>query len=106
MFRHALFAATLAAPCVAPSAQQQALPAPTVDYRSAFDGYRPWRVEPRRDWREVNAEVGRLGGHAGHLRAGAAAPAAAPTPATGSRPTPPAQSGQGAHHGHAPEPRR
>lgn len=38
-------------------------------YRSALDGFRPYRAdEPLRDWREVNDEVGRLGGHIGHLR--------------------------------------
>ncbi len=37
-------------------------------YRSALEGFRPYRAdEPLRDWREVNAEVGRLGGHMGHM---------------------------------------
>ena len=37
-------------------------------YRSALDAYRPYRAdEPLRDWREVNEEIGRLGGHMGHL---------------------------------------
>ena len=42
----------------------QALPA----YRSALGEYRPYRLdEPLRPWKEANDEVGRLGGHMGHL---------------------------------------
>lgn len=82
-FRHALASAALAASAVAgawaagpaaPTAPRladpklQALPplkpAPTQDPAAA-------------DWRERNALVERLGGHAGHLRAPAAAPSAA-----------------------------
>jgi hypothetical protein len=41
-------------------------------YRSVLDGYGRYRAdEPLRDWREVNDEVGRLGGHGGHLQGGA-----------------------------------
>ena len=37
-------------------------------FRSALEGYRPYRAdEPLRDWREINDEVGRLGGHQGNL---------------------------------------
>jgi hypothetical protein len=37
-------------------------------YRSALNGYRPYRAdEPLRPWRDANDEVGRLGGHMGHL---------------------------------------
>ena len=59
--------------------------APPVAYRSAFEGYRPFKEEPIADWRKVNEEVraagghigimGGAGGHAGH-GAGAAKPAA------------------------------
>lgn len=43
-------------------------------YRSAFEGYRPFQDEKLAPWREVNDEVGRVGGqigifgggHAGH----------------------------------------
>lgn len=98
MFRHIL-AAVVAAAASSASAQS-ASTTPLIDYRSAFDGYRPWSTEPLRDWREVNDEVGRLGGHAGHLRGSLApaiarpsdgrsppAPAAAPSTST---PSPPA----------------
>ncbi len=37
-------------------------------FRSALEGYRPYRAdEPLRNWREINDEVGRLGGHQGNL---------------------------------------
>jgi hypothetical protein len=41
---------------------------PPVQYRSAFEGYRPWGAPQPANWRAVNDEVLRLGGHAGHLR--------------------------------------
>lgn len=36
-----------------------------VEFRSAFEGYRPFVEQERRDWREANEEVGAAGGHAG-----------------------------------------
>jgi len=39
--------------------------APT-EYRSAFDGYRPYAEQEPRDWRGANDEVREAGGHAGH----------------------------------------
>ena len=39
---------------------------PPVEYRSAFEGYRPFSVEELRDWRKSNDEVGAAGGHASH----------------------------------------
>ena len=39
--------------------------APPVTYRSAFEGYRLFRDEAIADWRAVNEEVGRVGGHIG-----------------------------------------
>ena len=42
----------------------QALPV----YHSPLSEYRPYRVdEPLRPWKDANDEVGRLGGHMGHL---------------------------------------
>jgi hypothetical protein len=38
---------------------------PPTEYRSAFEGYRPFADEERRDWRKSNEEVGAAGGHAG-----------------------------------------
>lgn len=44
--------------------EARALPA----YRSPLSEYRPYRVdEPLRPWKDANDEVGRLGGHMGHL---------------------------------------
>jgi len=39
---------------------------PTVEFRSAFEGYRPFAEQDVRDWRKSNEEVGAAGGHAGH----------------------------------------
>jgi hypothetical protein len=38
---------------------------PPVEFRSAFEGYRPYADEELRDWRKSNEEVGAAGGHAG-----------------------------------------
>jgi len=61
---------------------------PTLRYESAFAGYRRQAEEKLVPWREANEEVRRLGGHVGHVPAGAAKDG---TPA---RPLP--QAGQGA----------
>jgi hypothetical protein len=39
---------------------------PAVEYRSAFEGYRPFADPQVGDWRKANQEVGSAGGHAGH----------------------------------------
>ena len=64
---------------------------PKFEYRSAFSDYRPFSEEKVAPWREVNDEVGRVGGHAGHsgqqkpapAKPGAAAPAAPKAPPDG-----------------------
>lgn len=85
----------------------------SLTYRSAFEGYRPFREEPIANWRALNAEVGAVGGHVGIMGgagghaghgAGAAKPAAASpvTPQSGQAPVrgaPGAPAG-GAHSGH------
>jgi hypothetical protein len=38
---------------------------PAVEYRSAFEGFRPFREEELQDWRGANDEVGAAGGHGG-----------------------------------------
>jgi hypothetical protein len=38
---------------------------PAVEYRSAFEGYRPFAEQEPRDWRNANEEVRTAGGHAG-----------------------------------------
>jgi hypothetical protein len=39
---------------------------PPMEYRSAFEGYRPFADQEALDWRKANEEVGAAGGHAGH----------------------------------------
>jgi hypothetical protein len=39
---------------------------PPIQYRSAFEGYRPYAEPERRDWRKANEEVRNTAGHAGH----------------------------------------
>jgi hypothetical protein len=39
---------------------------PPIEYRSAFEGYRPFTDQEAADWRKANEEVGKAGGHAGH----------------------------------------
>jgi hypothetical protein len=38
---------------------------PPIEYRSAFEGYRPFTDQEAGDWRRANEEVGAAGGHAG-----------------------------------------
>ena len=42
-----------------------AAPGPSATYRSAFTDYKPFREEAIVDWRSLNDEVGRVGGHRG-----------------------------------------
>src|SRR5688572_33079263 len=76
MFRAFVLAAALLA--AAAAAQQP-------QYESAFAGYRPYREEPAADWRGINEEVARVGGHlgvvggaSGHAGHGAATVPSAP----------------------------
>lgn len=77
--------------------------APAVGYRSAFEGYRPFREQPIANWRALNAEVGAVGGHVGIVggAGGNAAkvadkPAAAPIVTTEGGQAP----ASGGHRGH------
>jgi hypothetical protein len=68
-----------------PNAADPAAVVPPVRYESAFTGYASYREQDPGSWRELNEEVGRIGGHvrmfggAGH---GGAKPGSA-TPAPG-----------------------
>lgn len=55
------------APALAAGARptDPAAAAPPAPYRSAFEGYQPFREEPIADWKTLNAEVGAAGGHIG-----------------------------------------
>lgn len=58
-----------------PGPSDPRMKSPPVEYRSAFEGYRPYAEAELRDWRRANEEVGK--------------PPAKPQPGT---------SGHGSHH--------
>ena len=67
-------------------------PVSAQPYESAFKGYRPY-VDPEvARWREANEEMGRLGGHVGHVPQSLPSRGATPQPAKT-----PAHSGHGGH---------
>ncbi|WP_269531407.1 hypothetical protein [Chitinimonas sp. BJYL2] len=74
-----LIALTLTPPALA-AATSDTAPASAADavsYRSVFETYQPWMAEmPAQRWRAHNEQVGKLGGHAGHLPPKASAPKA------------------------------
>lgn len=68
----------VAAEAAPPAADPARVPRTPPAHVSAFDGYRAWREPTLVPWKRANDEVGRLGGHAGHLRGDTpTAPAAA-----------------------------
>ena len=85
MFKHTCAAAAIAIAAGAAHAQSQPkrddprAAAPPPAGASAFDGYRPYRDEALAPWRELNDEVGRVGGHAGVVRADRKPPETPPT---------------------------
>ncbi len=83
MFRLLSVAALSAAAAGASAQPAGSATTPDIEYRSAFDSYKAWNAQSPRNWREVNEEVERLGGHMGHLRS---------TPLAVPAPTPPAPS--------------
>jgi hypothetical protein len=56
---------------------------PPLEYRSAFAGYRRYAEPELAPWRAANDEVGRIGGHVGMQRPGAAGKSAPKPPASG-----------------------
>ena len=65
----ALFApGALTAVAAQPHPADAAAGAPAVRYDSAFAGYRPFHEEKPGDWRALNEDVGRAGGHVGIMR--------------------------------------
>lgn len=105
MFRFLIAAVMTAASAIA-AAQGGSAPAPMIEYRSAFEGYRGWSTQPPRDWRQVNDEVERLGGHAGHLRASPAAPDRGQPAAPAAKAVAPMPQSHGHHGGPASESKR
>lgn len=77
---------------------------PDAQYESAFQNYVPYREQPLATWREVNDEVGRVGGHVGlfgggHAGAKPGAPAANAKEAAGQPPARGAPTAPGTHTG-------
>ena len=68
---------------------------PPVEFRSAFEGYRPYAEQDLRDWRKSNDEVGAAGGHGGHRPAQPGKPASKPQ--AGKSGEGPAHQGHGGH---------
>lgn len=69
-----------------PDAADPKAAAPLRPYESAFKDYRPFVDPDVAPWRDTNAEVGRLGGHVGHVpreSGGTAKPGAKPPAAMG-----------------------
>jgi len=64
--------------------------APVHPYESVFKDYRPYADPEVSGWRQSNEEMGRLGGHVGHVPK-----AQGPTVKPAAKP--PAQSGHGSH---------
>ena len=56
---------TAAQPELRPPADPHAK-VPIVEFRSAFEGYRPFAEPESYDWRRANEKVGATPGHAGH----------------------------------------
>ena len=71
-----------------------AIAVPKVEYRSAFSDYRPYADQEPAPWRALNDEMGRLGGHRGHI---AGADKGAPKKSQKPAAKPPAPEGHGAH---------
>jgi hypothetical protein len=83
-------AAVAGEPAARPKPADAKAAVPKLRYHSAFKEYRPHAESEIAGWREVNEEMARLGGHAGHLR----------HEATGQRQSPPKPAAQPRHGSH------
>lgn len=70
-------------PAAAPDPANPAAAVPGIQYESAFAGYQPFREEKLQDWRALNDEVGRAGGHIGIFGGAGGHGAAKSAPASG-----------------------
>lgn len=82
------------------------VPAATVYYQSAFEGYHSFaesQETPEQVWRAANVEMGGLGGHGGHIKDQSDAPATNAVPAQVPHTAPPVpkapSSGHASHEG-------
>jgi len=106
MLKHTCVAAALALAAGAAPAQSRPGPddpraaAPPPAHASAYEGYRPFREEEMAPWREVNDEVGRLGGHSGHMKAATPPPAEHRPAPSAPQPEPRAGATGGSKHAH------
>ena len=99
MFKSTVLCIALVAAALPACAQQKARPGPAdaaasvaaAGYDSAFSDYvKDSEVAPAQ-WKEVNDEVGRIGGHAGYMRGatGNAVKPAVPNVTPAAKPSPP-----------------
>ena len=82
-----------------PDARDPAIKVPPTEFRSAFEGYRPYAEQELRDWRGANEEVREAGGHGGHKPGqGAGQQTSKPMPGSAEgRGSPAPAQGHGAH---------
>lgn len=80
--------AALAQQSARPAPADPAATVPAVEYRSVLDGYQPYRDQEIADWRAVNDEVTRAGGHVG-IMGGAGHGASTPAPSPSAEGQPP-----------------
>lgn len=66
--KHALSIALAAILSAAARAEVTEPPHPLLEYRSVLADYAPHRDAGLADWRALNDEVARLGGHSGHVQ--------------------------------------
>jgi hypothetical protein len=71
--------------------------APPLQYRSVFEGYRPFAEQEVGNWRKANEEVGAAGGHAGHGAGQSRAEKPAAKPQQGQAGKAPAAKDHGGH---------
>ncbi|HJV76363.1 MAG TPA: hypothetical protein VJ654_19230 [Noviherbaspirillum sp.] len=73
---------------VPPNPADAGVPVPPVSYQSAFKNYQPSRETqetPDQVWRATNDEMGKLGGHMGHIKDEPPSPSASQAPTTAAR---------------------
>jgi hypothetical protein len=85
VFAAALWA-TVSSATGAPDPTDATAAVPGGRYASSFEYYATAREQTPIPWRAANDEMGRVGGHVGHVQPGAAGPSANPSAAPEARP--------------------